>query len=246
MTQDTGQHIIIVGWDAFAKAVSTQLLAAGRRIVVITTSLVEKQEIRAFAPESQVSVLTAHREDFEALAAADVEGASNVFVNLTDDREKLIYIFKLRKAFPGCRIVAPVNNPNLKETFINAAAIHPLSKDEISAKMFASYLFERDVAAYTADLFSTAVSDDDYDIQQFRVTADNPWCGASYGETFKSLRRTINAVLIGIAKAPEPRTLLKNPPDETPVEEGDYLILILSGKASAMLEAQLGIVEGES
>ena len=247
MEETYANHIVLIGWDSFARAVCKQLIAAERFVVVVTNSLVDIQEIKSLYPKTQMIAVSAHREDFDKLRQVGVERAANLFINITDDKEKLIYIFKLRKEFPDCKIVAPVNNPNLKETFVNAAEIHPLSKDEISAKMFASYLFERDVAFYTSDLFATAVNDDDYDIQQFKVTADNPLCGKSYGQSFNVLKKTVNAVLIGMAKPEgETRRLLKNPPTDTPVNEGDYLIVILSGRASTLLEQQFGVTEGES
>jgi voltage-gated potassium channel len=230
-------HIVLIGWDDFAEAVSIQLINAGKFIVVITNSEMDASIINDNYSENQLVAIYSEYENIKGIAKANIEESSNVFINLDGDKEKLIYIFKLRKKFKNIKIVAPISNPMLKETFVNAMGIHPLSKDEISAKMFASFLFEQDVAEFCSDLFSTAVTDDDSDIQQFLVKENNPYLQQSYGDAFISLKKKWNAILIGISKKKnDKRELLKNPPDDTIIELGDYLILIVTGKVAKNIE----------
>jgi voltage-gated potassium channel len=230
-------HIVIIRWDNFAEAVCIQLINAGKFIVVVTDNKLEADTINETYDSNKLVAVYSEFGNLKVIAQTNIESASNVFINMNSDKEKLIYIFKLKKKFKNIKIVAPVSNPMLKETFVNATGIHPLSKDEISAKMFASFLFEQDVAEYCNDLFSTAVSEDDSDIQQYLVKEDNPWAGKKYGDAFIELKKKYNAVLIGLAKKQEKnKKLLKNPPDNTIIESGDYMIMILTGKVSEKLD----------
>ena len=52
-----------------------------------------------------------------------------------------------------------------------------------------------------------------------------------------SLKREYDAVLMGLSKPRrDARELLKNPPDATPIEADDYVILLLSGAAAQRVE----------
>ncbi len=238
-------HVVIIRWDRFAKFVATQIINAGKRICVVTRDPANREVIAAEFADEQIDVLCFDYENLDNLRKAGIEKCSMALINLAEDTEKLIYILKLKRAFPDVQIVAPIENPNLKDTFMHAGVVHPLSKDEIVSKLFASYLFEKDVAAYVNDLLSTAVDENDYDIQQYRVIAKNPLAGKSYGEAFVKLKKEYNAVLIGMTKVNgKARNLLKNPPDETIIELNDYLIIILNGKTAQGVEEVFGIEEG--
>lgn len=68
-----------------------------------------------------------------------------------------------------------------------------------------------------------------------------------YGNAFRQLRNEYNAILIGLSqckKTSSKRLLLKNPPDNTLINEGDYLILIVNGKTANKLQEVFMIDEG--
>jgi voltage-gated potassium channel len=238
-------HIVLLGWDSFGDLVSRTLLAAGKAVVVVSSDPSVVEGINGRAASGELLALRADYRNQADLRRAGLDRAAVVFINLPTDREKLVCSFHIRKEWPSVRIVAPVNNPNLRETFVSACDVHPISNDEIAAKIFSSYLFERDVAEYLSGLLSPAEADEDHDIQQYRVAAGSPLCGQSYGDVFASLKRDYNAVLMGLSKPRgDARALLKNPPDATPIEADDYVILLLSGAAAQRVEAHLGVGEG--
>lgn len=240
-------HIIVFGWDTFSKAIVTQLDKAKKETVIITT----EANILDIKNEFQDSkYLTAHAmdyKDFDKVAKVDIKDSRVVLINLGSDTDNLVYGIHLRKHYANTHIVVPINNPDLNETFQNAGITYSLSKDEISAIVFSSYLYEKDVANYVEDLLDTADEDDseDFDIQQYRVTRQNPFFNLSYEETFTQLRTDYSAVLIGISKIiNNQRMLFKNPYEDMKIEEGDYLIMILSGTSAGDITKKFGVEEG--
>ena len=106
-------------------------------------------------------------------------------------------------------------------------------------------MFEPDVADYETDLLTSATDAGEYDIQQFRVTARNPYCGRTYGEAFVELKDSHNVILIGISKAKgSGRVLIKLPSDDVAVEEGDYLLMVLGGSSEAAISEMFHVRQG--
>ena len=160
--------------------------------------------------------------------------------------DKLVYILNVKKAFPNVDFVDTLDNGDLKQTFINAGVINTISKFEISSKLLASYIFEPDVAMYSESIMSYAKSDNDHDIKQFLVTKTNPLVGHSYQDAFFEMKKRYNTVLIGITKRDKNgvRKLIKNPHGELKIAPGDYLVVILNGKAFKLLTKLFGVEEG--
>jgi Trk K+ transport system NAD-binding subunit len=236
------ETITVVGWDKFGRLVAEQLIAAGKHVHVLSA---EASTVEAINHGATDAIQATHVPDlggFHGAEHAALQEAEAAFVNQPSDREKLIYIFNLRRDFPDLKVIAPVNNANLQETFIAQANVFPLSRDEISAKIFSSYLFERDVATLLSDILSPIVGEDEHDIQQFPVQGSNPFLGRPYGETFVAFRTQFQAVLIGLSKhGPSGHTLLKNPGDATLVEDQDFLIAIVNQRAAASIREAFGL-----
>jgi voltage-gated potassium channel len=242
---DFKDFVVVVGWDSFASLITQQLIDADRQVIVLTNDITIVERINSAYNDKHVFAIKMDVFNFEEIKSLPLDRAFGVYVNLKTDRERLIYIFKLRKHFANLSIISPVVNPQLKESFSLHQQIFPLSRDEISAKIFASHLFERDVATYLNELLSPATNDQDHDIQQYRVLAENPVCNEMYGDVFIKLKKDYNAVLIGLSKrTPQGYQLRKNPPDETLIQEGDYLIVIVNGITAQTLEQVFGVSEG--
>jgi voltage-gated potassium channel len=237
--------VVMVGWDKFAALITDQLIEADRQVVALTDDPKIVERVNSAYDPRQVMAIEMDVLNFENIRKIPMDRAFGVYVNLASDRERLIYIFKLRKHFTDLSIISPVVNPKLKESFSLHQQIFPLSRDEISAKIFASHLFERDVATYLNELLSPAVTEEDHDLQQYRVLPENPLCNEMYGDAFIKLKKEYNAVLIGLSKRTrQGHQLRKNPPDETLIQEGDYLIVLVNGKAARQLEQAWGVSEG--
>ncbi len=239
-------HAVIIGWNDFGNMVTDQLLGVGKKVAIVLNSKTDIDFIREKYETNKIFLLYNDFKNFDQLKKVNIESSSNVFVNFHDDTEKLVYILNIRKIYPDLDFVVTLENGELKNTFISAGVTNTISKEEISSKLLASYMFEPDVASYSESIMSFPRADSDYDIKQFIVTGSNPFAGKQYQEVFFELKQKYNSVLIGITKRDKygNRKLLKNPLGDLTVATGDYLVIILNGKAFRLLRKVFNVEEG--
>ncbi|MBN1531601.1 MAG: NAD-binding protein [Spirochaetes bacterium] len=238
-------HIVIIGWDDFSKSIVEQLINAGNRVAIVCKKKDDLELIRENYDEKQVFVLFSDYDNLENLKKVKIEAAYIIFVNLDNDTEKLVYILNMKKNFGNLKFLITLDNASLKDTFYTAGVDYILSRNEVAAKLVASYIFEPDVAKYNADLLSATKKDSDFDVQQYRVTPKNPFVNSSYGDAFFSIKKNYDSILIGLSKKRKDNyELLKNPPDDTVIENNDYLIVITNFGAEKLLRQAFGTREG--
>ncbi|MCF7977900.1 MAG: NAD-binding protein [Chromatiaceae bacterium] len=240
-------HVVIIGWNRYAQTVLEQLLPAGVKIAIILDQRSQIDLLAGSYERSQVYFLLADHHNFELARKANIEAASIVFVNLDDDTDKLVYLINSKKFYhkPISHAVV-VNDHELVPSFRSAGADVVLSRDEIDAKLTASFIFEPEVAKYTEELISSASEEDSFDVQQYLVMAKNRFKDRYYLDAFFEIRKQLDAILIGLATTINgERVVLGNPDDpELKISEGDYLILITSGRAAKQLQRAFGVAEG--
>lgn len=226
------KHVVIIGWTEFGKAVTDQLLAAGRQVCIVTKERDSVDLIYELYNTKKVFVLYTDYNNLEMLDKANIEDSSIVFVNLNDDTEKLVYILNLKKHHEHLKYVVTLDNSNLKQTFRSAGVTYVVTKHEISSKLLASYIFEPDVALFSEELISFPENEDHYDIKQYRILDNNPFVGQHYDKVFFDLKKQYNVVLIGMVKNQNgTRKMLKNPEDSVVIEKNDYLIMMMNQKS---------------
>ena len=92
---------------------------------------------------------------------------------------------------------------------------------------------------------ATTEKEEDYDIQQFLVTAQNPFRNTTYGQTFLKLKQQYNIVLIGLVKTEDGvHNLHKLPKDQMMIEKGDFLLAIVNGETAEKISGDFGVKEG--
>jgi voltage-gated potassium channel len=239
-------HIVIVGWNNFAHSMIKDLIQAGQQVAIITNEKNHIDLIYAEFSSEKVFCLFSDLKNISMFEKASISKAAMIFVNLSDDTEKLICMLNIRKEYPGVHFVLALENSDLSDTFYSAGATFVLSKNEIASKLMASYIFEPDVADMTNDLLSISQKSEEYDIKEFKIINENPLAGKNYGEVFAELKSKFNVLAIGLSKTLEngTRKLIKLPPDQTKVESGDYLIVIMSGNEAGKIKEMFKINEG--
>ncbi len=239
-------HAVILGWNEFGWQVADQLVGVGKQIAIVTNKKDDVDLIREKYNPKMVFILFSDYNNFELLKQSGIEDSSIVFVNLEDDTEKLVYVLNLKKSFPETQFVVTLENGDLKNTFLAAGVSNTISTKDISSKLLASYMFEPDVATYSESILSFAKSDSDYDMKQLLITTRNPYVGKAYQDVFFDLKKRYNTVLIGITKRDKfgQKKLIKNPLGDLKISAGDYLIVILNGKAFKLLKKVFGVEEG--
>lgn len=238
-------HVVVIGWSEFGQAVIDQLLAAGRKVAVVTREKDNIDIIHEFYPQKEVFVLFSDYNNFDLLQKVNLEESSIVFVNLDDDTEKLVYVLNLKKHYSHLKFVVTLDNANLKSTFQSAGVTYAVSKHEIASRLLASYIFEPDVAEYSEEIIAYPQTDDHYDIKQYIVLEDNPFNGQFYDKVFYDIKKDFNAVLIGIVKVENGKRILRKNPEETlKINGGDYLIMITNKHSVKKLKKFFNVEEG--
>lgn len=241
-------HAIIIGWNDFSKMVVDQLIKVKKCVVIVLDEKDQIERIQERYPNDirNIFILFSDLSNFEMLTKANIDESSVVFVNHGSDTDKLVYILNVKKIFPEADFVATLDNGDLKSTFMNAGVVNAISKFEISSKLLASYIFEPDVASYSESIMSYTTADGEYDMKQLLVTKTNPFVGHAYQGVFFEMKKRYNAILIGITKRDKfgKRKLIKNPSGDIRIAPGDYLLIILNGKAFKLLCKLFGVEEG--
>jgi len=241
-------HVIILGWDAFAKDIVHELMLSNIKTAIITNDKehLDMIDINYSEYKDKVFVLVWDMDDFGHLQKCNFSKAKVLLLNFGDDTTKLVSALKVKNTDFAGKIITALDTAGLEETFYNAGVESIVKKEEISAKLVASHIYEPDVAQYIEDLIATAVSEEDYDIQQFLVTNENPFCNKLYGETLLQLKQEYNALLIGLSKSTlDGRVLYKLANRDMRIEKGDYIILIINGKNALILSQIFGVSEGD-
>ena len=239
-------HAVIIGWNEFGWHVIDQLVGANKLVAVVTDNKEDIEHIQEKYSTRYVFILYSDYNNFELIKKTNIRESSIVFINLTNDTEKLVYVLNLKKYFPYLELVVILENGDLRGTFLQAGVSKTISIKEISSKLLASYMFEPDVANYCESIMSFAQSEGDYDIKQLLIIDKNPYVGKQYQDVFYDLKKCYNAVLIGITKQDKygKRKLIKNPMEDLKITPGDYLILILNGKAFNLMKRVFEVEEG--
>jgi voltage-gated potassium channel len=241
-------HAIIIGWNEFGKMVTDQLHGVGKEVVIVTDNKDSIDTIREqYNHSNRIFTLFSDHNSLETLKKANISKSSIILVNLDNDTEKLVYILNLKKMYgDDLEYVVTLDNANLKHTFLTAGVSNAISKNEIASKLLASYMFEPDVASYSEGIMTFTQNDADYDIKQFLVTPDNPYLGKPYQDVFFDMKKRYNSILLGISKVDKygKRKLIKNPLGELNVGMGDYLIILINGKAFKIIQKVFNVEEG--
>jgi voltage-gated potassium channel len=220
-------------------------VAAGRQVAVVTKDRSSIEIIREFYSSDNVYTLFSDYNNFELLEKANLKSASVVFINLNDDTEKLVYIINIKKYFQDLNYVVTLDNGNLKSTFVNAGVTYAISKNEISSKLLASYIYEPDVAIFSEEIIAYAHEDHEYDLKEFLIKGNNPFIGMPYEKAFFDLKKQCNVVLIGLVRIVEKkRTLYKNPEGSIAIQDNDYLLMLMDRKGQDRLKRVFNIEEG--
>lgn len=239
---DQSDHIVIVGWNEIGRLIVEQVVQAGQSVVVVSE---KKEAIERLNEDYPERVFGVHGEkvwSLESVERAKMNQASSIYINVSDDSSALVTLINIRQQCAKAQIVVRLTNTDLKSTFLNAGATYIIPEQEISSKLAASFLFEPEVALFTEDLITTAGEDkENFDLQQYRVSEDSPVSGWNYGRAFTEIKKDYNAILVGLSKG---QKLHKNPADDTPIDAGDYLLLIANGASQEQLEKAFGVKQG--
>jgi len=243
-------HIVVLGWNTLTKEIIRELLASGLKVAVVSENPENQDQIRTVYEKKYQNQLYSliwdiNNEEYYDLVKA--ETAYGFFVAHGTDSERIVITSNLREKFSGAKIIAIIEENRLEPLFRQTGANHVLT-NQYTARLAASFIYESCVAEYSVDLLATATNSEGYDIRQYLITDSNPYIGKDYGHFFGDLKRKYNAVSIGLSKkakeADGARDIIKLPTDQTIIEKGDYVIVVVNGDSAKNIEQEFDVKEG--
>ncbi len=233
------ESVIIFGINNYSMQIRNNLIAAQIKPILCDN---DRERIIKYSEEQEEEAFYLSQANLEILKEKEIEKVHAILINIEDDSQKLIYAINIRKKYPNLKIVAAIENTDLKQSFYNAGVIYTLSKEEISAKIAASFLFEKDVAIYLNDLCRYSDSAEEDDIIQYRLKKNSKALEFKYNDLFFFLKEKYNVVLIGFSRFDQ-RTnkeiLYRNPSENVKILAGDELILICNNFSRAKIEEEI-------
>ncbi len=238
-------HIIFLGWNEFSQMVADEVVYANRKIAILTDDKDHVDLIYDHYGKQKVFVLFSDRQGTETYQRLNAGKANTVFISMEDDAEALMDVVNPKQEYPNMEIVVALQRSKLKQTFMAAGVTYVIPRNEIASKLVASYIFEPDVADLNVDLISSAGTDTDYDILEYKVLSSNPYLNMNSHEIFHGLKNDHDAVLMGISKSENGvRKLIANPTNDVKLKEGDYLVIMTTGLGKTKLTEIFGIEQG--
>ncbi|PLX05916.1 MAG: ion transport 2 domain protein [Marinilabiliales bacterium] len=238
-------HCVIIGWDSFSMNVSKWILESGKKVAVVTNNKNDLDLIYNKFGDKNIFALFSEYSNIESYKLLNITESSSVFINFHDDSETLVRLLNIKRIYPDLNYIVSLNNPELKDTFHAAGVTFSISNLEVASKLVASYNFEPDVAYFTEDIMSSAEHEDDHDLVEYLVNPKNPYLNMNYFEAFVDLKKSMNAILMGLSrKEKDTYHLFKNPDHNMTINENDYLVVLVDGKSKKTLEKKFAQVEG--
>lgn len=242
---DFEKHIIFIGWNEFSRMVAEEVYHTSKKIAIVTHNKDAIDLIYTQFGKENTFALFADYNNLEALEKVNVNKAAAVFISIPDDAQVLLYVLDFKQRFPNPQIVVSIENSKLKDTFKSVGVTYAVARNEIASKMVASYMFEPDVANLTSDLMTSSRSQIDYDMMEYRILKDNQYANRTYIDLFIEMKKTFNAILVGLSrKVNGDWDLLINPPEHEKILSGDYAILMCDGSTKKQLQEAFGVEEG--
>lgn len=238
-------HVVVINWNPFAHQILAEIVNANQRAVVVTKSKDDVDSIYNQYGQTNIFVLHSDYFDINSLDKANISKSNAVLLNFDDDTENLVQLISLKAKYPDLCYVISLNNPSLKSTFKTLGVTFTLSKNEVAAKLVASYVFEPQVASITEGLMTSGTSSDDLGMMQYRVVKENDFIGYKCQDLFIELKKQLNVILVGISKFDgNNHKLIRNPDNSQEVSVNDYLVLLATKDSKKKIISKFKVDEG--
>lgn len=136
-------HTIILGWDHhFAQSVTKKLIKNKQKVAVIVNDQEEIDLIYQEFNKKDIFVLYSEYDNYKRFDLANPNQAKIIFVNLSNDTDKLVACINLKKIFPSLKLTVIVENISLLESFNNVGIQSVLAKNDIISNILINSIIQ--------------------------------------------------------------------------------------------------------
>ncbi len=263
-TKITG-HVVILGWNAVARSALEELILTGRKVAIMTRTAEKLTEIRTFVSQLVRSAssnpdlrgrVTKDRDIYmglgdyaqrHSLELLNLPKALEAIVASDDDARNLMTALLLKNLAPHLRVVVSAFHEELRETLHAAGVTYVISPMDLGGRMVSAAAAQPEVAEAISDLTSAGYGSD---LNEYPLAAGNPLVGLTFDEGHKLLREATGALLVGVAlRKKEGRNgrlfdVMLDPPVGTRLEEGGYVLILVSMHNEDRLHSWLKVSPG--
>lgn len=243
---DFSGHYIVVGWSDISRIVIKEVMAAGFKVAVLTNEEKDILEMKSIFSDPKTFFVTfGLSEDGATFERLNIDEAVGAILLTGDDAITLVTVLELKRVNPELHVTAYIQNSQLKKTVQNAGVSYVISPNEVVGRMIASATFEPDVSLFLEDILSTTVSDDDMDIQEFRLVESHELVGVSFRKAAEALEQRADAKLLSYSRRSNGEWILaKGNLASESLRADDYVILLANQEASRKLSTYFGVPQG--
>ena len=223
-------HYIICGFGRVGRGAAAELHHAGVPFVVVDS---EPERVERAMLSGMLAVAADATQD-ETLHQVGIERARGLVTALSTDADNLFVLLSAKGLNPKLYVAARAAEEGAEEKMRRAGADAVFAPYSITGHRLAQSLLRPHVVQFLD--FTTKDIAQDISIEQVRVSAGSEVATKTIREM--QLRRNLGVIVMAIRRGDG--TMLFNPPADTAVDAGDYLIVM--GKQEELLALE-GLAE---
>ena len=230
MLDDLTNHFIVCGFGRIGQIVSREFARQAVPFVVIERDIERMQA----AIDMGYLAVEADASSEEVLRRLGIARARGFIAAVSTDADNVFAILTARLLHPDLFIIGRAETEDAKAKLVRAGADRVLSPYQIGGLQLAQTALRPAVV----DFVQLATSSDNLDLnmEQVQIAQGAPLAGRSIVEA--NLRQRFGVVVVGIQRASG--TMEFNPPPESVMGVGDYLVVLGQAKNLRELETAAG------
>jgi voltage-gated potassium channel len=209
-------HVIVCGFGRFGRAVVEELLRSRSPLVIIDSDAAQEEDLASLA----VPYLIGSALSDETLDHAGVERARAIVVATPSDSDNVFITLSARERNPGIRIHARAESEAGARRLRLAGATQVISAYQSGGTRIAASILRPAVVDFL-EISTLGRGAEDVALEEVRVAASCPMIG----QTIRALEQQSPRLrIVALKRNGEPTRI--TPDGSTPVNEGDYLVVI--------------------
>ncbi len=225
-------HYILCGVGRSGSHVLNELRKTGRACVVIEK---DPAKVKNLLADGVLVIEGEATEDF-VLRSAGIERATGLVTALPSDKDNLFVVITARELNRSLRIVSKVEEIAARDKFLRSGADTAVSANFIGGMRMASELIRPATVSFLDTMLYGTPS---LRVEEITIPPSSRYAGTAIARC-EALRES-GVVLVSIRRQDDKKAFRFNPPPETPLREGDTLIIIGDRGQVEQLKARMSV-----
>jgi voltage-gated potassium channel len=224
------QHYILCGAGKNGHYVLEELARTKRKVIVVEK---DRKKVQMLLDRG-IPTIEGDASSDDILRAAGIDRAVGLVTTLPEDKDNLFVVITARGLNPKLRIVAKVDDVEVREKFFRSGANSAVSAPYIGGLRMASELIRPDTTTF---LDSMMRDNSTLRVDEVTIGSTTSFCGKSIKNC--DVLASSGVVLVSMRKAKVKEGYVFNPAPSTILNHNDTLIMIGNPEQLAGLRAKL-------